>query len=1151
MTSTVSQPTDDDGTARAFRSRVLRPTEGVFLFHPRAIERLVAKQLGPDGYEGSIPEPIYALMPCADFLHGLETENPEALAVIEGLDLPAEVILLPIPPEQRFDRAGFVRLLRDYWGRRFEAEVARAWQLAGEQVPTRATATLIELIGAGAFAEIREVLGRDGLIPQGVADPLVCRAFVALLVRLHRFAPGTRGFLFPAIADWAALDAWLATLDLDPDGDRLTALLARTRPDRACGEAPRQLPLPTALPYGTGDPGLRVCAPLPPPAPRTPATPASAPPARTATLHSACLAALHQGSQLPRQRWNQRLRDWLLNALGPLLAALLALGLRLERRTRGLPAVLMAPYLMLFRHAIRMAQRAELNDRYALTLWQLVNAERLFQRMGQPCAPDAEQIARIIARRIDRARQALGDLIAVRWKLPPGEAQALRALIARLIEEDRHGASCRAARAQLRMLEQVLHEGRATYYRLRPLRWILSGGRQPLRQILPFQSTLKALHALDTGLARLDGIGWTVAEVERCAAPLRTLSARHSERLQTQLRPHLVRILDEAGFTPDDHRQRVAAHKLLCELLDVIEHRRHLRFTDVRDIVARNTLRLPDPGPRELLGGDRLARFDRAAARALPGLYKPGELYIKGLQQLSAPLFGTPGGRLAMRHLLLPFGLAFLGLKTLDLLVGLLVPPESHPELAPLWLVALVALMVNLGVYTRIGRRFFIALWQGLGTLLRLLLFDGVRRLLRWRPMANLLATRAIRALDHNLLRPLLTGTLALLPLIGLAGLVEGLAIEPGAPLFGLAFTLGILINNTPLGRRLVDQTVSALGGFLRRVNQTLVIGLVKALLDFFKEFTRRFQQGLHRIEELLSHHLAESLPELLLKSLLAPLWNLMQSLIQFYVTVLVEPQVNPIKHFPLVTIAHKLLLPFLPAITGVLVALTESVLPKLIAYPFATLTVLLLPGLAGFLVWELKENWKIYAANHPRSGPALRPGIEPAVIGEHGENMRAMLRRGIHSGTQPKAFDRLRRVLREQLRDERAAPWRVHEAQRRVHGIERAMQRFCERELAHALRLRSAEPGCRLAQVETLAPRLATNACALRLALRPARAPAAAVQLGIDITLRDGRLHYRATATGPLARIEPGCWRAIAEDIEFFAGRAGAERVEILLPPG
>ena len=40
--------------------------------------------------------------------------------------------------------------------------------------------------------------------------------------------------------------------------------------------------------------------------------------------------------------------------------------------------------------------------------------------------------------------------------------------------------------------------------------------------------------------------------------------------------------------------------------------------------------------------------------------------------------------------------------------------------------------------------------------------------------------------------------------------------------------------------------------------------------------------------------------------------------------------------------------------------------LPRFISVPLATATVLLSPGLFGFLAWELNENWKLYRANHP-----------------------------------------------------------------------------------------------------------------------------------------------------------------------------------------
>ena len=102
--------------ARTFRRRVLRPAEGVFLFHPRGLERLVRRHLG-DGLPGlSIRSLGYYLMPRSAFLLGLEEENPDALAVVEGLNLPDCVILLPMPSAQELATGEPGRWLREYWG---------------------------------------------------------------------------------------------------------------------------------------------------------------------------------------------------------------------------------------------------------------------------------------------------------------------------------------------------------------------------------------------------------------------------------------------------------------------------------------------------------------------------------------------------------------------------------------------------------------------------------------------------------------------------------------------------------------------------------------------------------------------------------------------------------------------------------------------------------------------------------------------------------------------------------------------------------------------------------------------------------------------------------------------------------------------------
>lgn len=1098
-------------TARELRRRVFRPVEGVFLFHPRALQRLIRRHLGENSSGLSVSTLPYYLMPREALLVGLEEENPDALAVIEGLNLPDWVILLPAPLGQELAVRAPGHWLRGYWGRRFEGEVARAWQMArgdDQDYATFGARGLVREIGERAFREARAVLEQDQWVVLDLDDEALCRHFVGFIVYLRYFVPGARAYFFPAVRDWNELDGWLKDggLDLPPPrhGSRWPQLLARSRPSGFDGIPDYEPELPLDLPFGRNDPdladGANTILPL-----LAKSIPAFHKEVRArdrsnqatveerdriaAWIETRGRGALRQASVLTRRPGRlASLWSTLTGRLTPLVKLLATL---LDRRSADgrdeNPEWVLAARLRLFRHGVQAAFKAEMAGRYGTALQSLCTAAHQYRDMipsrlggeGGEGRGGGDTVTRILEERQHEIIEALAHNLAATWKLDFQSTRVLEQLIQRLLDEPAAARLSSPFSRLLHDLEQVFLEGRIDYYRLQPLVWLWSGGRQPLRLGLPFQGLLKALRALNAAQGRLDRSSWSGAEVAYFSAPLRNLDERIGQRLRQQLQPRLRGLLDAAGFRPGDLRQRVARNALEEELFEVIRRRWHLRFTDLRDVVARHELRLPDPGWRELLWGDRLARFNREARAALPGVYQPGEFYLKGLQQASAPLFGTAAGRWITRFLLLPFGVAFIGLETLGFLVNLFPMAQGPARLADPGTVLGVGAGLIAMIHTDRGRRAAAALGAGCRWLFVELLCRRLTRWVRWGPAARWFRHPLARQGSRFLLEPLLIGLIFALPPIGVV-VGFGFAVDGLPPfLLVLGFILGSFLRNSQFGRRLLDGAISRFVIFWRRIHRNLLIGLFRWVVDLFGWLMRGFEQGLHRVDEKVSHHRDEEWGATVAKALVGPVWRVLRYLIHFYVAVLVEPQVNPVKHFPVVTVADKLMMPFFPALTIALLALLDPILPRFIGLPLATATVLLSPGLFGFLAWELKKNWKLYRANHPDQA-------QPAHFGPHGETLYVLLRPGFHSGALPKAFAELREVIGLENAHECPDSRRLREAAAQLGKILESIRAFVSRELGFALRERGRAAGYERAEVEVVKADVATAVLDVRVALYP-----------------------------------------------------------------
>ncbi|MEO2031205.1 MAG: hypothetical protein ABGZ35_03875, partial [Planctomycetaceae bacterium] len=257
-----------------------------------------------------------------------------------------------------------------------------------------------------------------------------------------------------------------------------------------------------------------------------------------------------------------------------------------------------------------------------------------------------------------------------------------------------------------------------------------------------------------------------------------------------------------------------------------------------------------------------------------------------------------------------------------------------------------------------------------------------------------------------------------------------------------LTFLLSLALNSR-LGRDTEELVAEWLGNAWHNLRARVVMAALDWILDFFKWAMSGVERLIYAVDEWLRFHSEESWLSIIVKAVVGVVWSFLVFLIRIYVNLLIEPQINPIKHFPVVTVAHKIILPLTPFVLENGGGLLANILGPVLANSIVTTTWLLFPGVFGFLVWELKENWRLYATNRVTR-------LQPIVVGSHGETIPRLVRPGFHSGTLPKAFARLRRL-------ERQAPSFRRFSQRRawqdvLHHAERDLRRFVQRDLIRLL---------------------------------------------------------------------------------------------------
>jgi len=597
-----------------------------------------------------------------------------------------------------------------------------------------------------------------------------------------------------------------------------------------------------------------------------------------------------------------------------------------------------------------------------------------------------------------------------------------------------------AARSDFRALEaRILHDLQKACVDVErarravdPITWLTSLFRRPIVRPLPMTNVVRAArhlqHAFDTSHRT------SLTKPQRAALEEVFQAAIHRARsnVRRAFKPVLESTLDEVGLVPRNIPERVAREKLCEELLDVVHQRGTLGISHLRDAISRSSLKLPNLTPGALVSGDPILRADALLSERLDGIYRRGEIYLRGLQKVSSVAFGTVPGRLFTLHLALPLLLSFVLLEGLQHIVHPIARKLGHHHVHILGTVPFLALAVFFygNIHSEAVRGASRVFFRGIGAVLHAVVIGVPRFILRSKPVRALLSNRITSVTLRSLL--------LLAPAYWVARRFGHLAPHTSLAIAAAAYVVIAMVQGTRAGLIVEEIVTDMVARRLRVLSRHVLPGLFAFISDSFKGLVEQLDRGIYTVDEWLTFKQGQSTLSLIAKGVLGTIWFFATYLLRIYVNVLVEPQINPIKHFPVVTVSHKIILPLSPTLLEAF-RTPLSPLGPVVANTIAGSTVFLLPGMFGFLVWELKANWNLYAQNRSRL-------LETVRVGHHGETMNALLVRGFHAGTVPKLFAKVRdAVSRGKLK---ANSYRA-----KLHEVEHAVFEFVERELVGLLR--------------------------------------------------------------------------------------------------
>lgn len=948
------------------REAVRRTDSRAFLVPARIVRRVIKQDRDVPGIGLHVPHRKSYVLSGTRIGHFVEKDE---LGLTVAEDYPPHVFLLAEPKESELEGMSESALRLWAWRLLFHTRIHFEFErkLVDDQLRPAEIRAAIDRLGQVEFDEAESVLRREHFLIGRPSRTEVFIEFAAVYWEYRFFAPHRLPWYFPSLPAFSRVDAILSEhLDVFP-------LLEETKPK---GEWPPAEDVATL----TGSRGRDESQEAP-----------HSGRSRCVGGETETTAAVpgFDGRDGPQETNEAVLPEKGLTAAGPASSE--------EGRPLG-EADLAAGGPAHPRRFHRLMRSAERNAaRGNMARAAVLSARAFVYGMTEQRIEAAQKVREQV--------QLFSRRLVAALHIPETTAASWQEVLGELVKSARDGF-WNSDRKLLYDLNNVCLTHERTIYRIDLIGWLRSRGKKPIKRPLAFQREVLLVKNLRTALRRLPASRVSHRIREMLSHLLHQAMQRAEERLREMLRPVLRDVLQEEGLSPGNLPEEVAFAKLIEEILDELVERGFINMAVLRDAISRNRLKLEDlEGREEFLRGDELLRANRRLADELEGIYRGGEFYLRWLQRISSLAFGTRWGRAVVLFGLIPFGGSYL---VLTFLAHLAAKTGADVSLLTDWkVIALGGLFLVGMIHGPTFRRGVGFLMSWLMQLLAAVLID----LPLW-AVRNPVLRQFLRSPPVVLARRFLVTPTVLTLFFCLALPRLGLYAEP-EPLGMIAvFVLLTAVLNSRLGRDFEELSADWVEHTWYQIRTRVFVALFEWVMAVFKTMLDVVERYLYAVDEWLRFHSGQSPLTFVVKAVFGVFWSVVTFAVTFCVTLLLEPQINPIKHFPVVTVSHKIILPMEPMIQRSL----EGPLGQGPAHLVAFAIVTSLPGIFGFLVWELRANWRLYAANREKL-------LQPVPVGHHGETITRLLKPGFHSGTLPRLFAKIRREVRRLYRHREPAP--------------------------------------------------------------------------------------------------------------------------------